>query len=622
MMFLLSVTIKIAVLTLVALGATALLRRRSAALRHWVLTTALFGCLCVPALELVMPAWPIPLPVTWSTPSASSSLRLVSEPGASPVTRTAGAEVANVSRADRLPSLAMVMASAWIAGVVVGVLILMAGLWRLRTLAAESEAVSAGPWRDLADDVTRHYGLRRHVRLLSSRHSAMLATWGVLNPTILIPAAAQGWAHDRIHAVLHHELAHVQRGDWIVALMATLLRAVYWFNPMLWIAYHRLRHEGERACDDLVLASGISGSEYAAHLLGVAREFAQRRHSWSPAIAIAHHSTLEGRVRTMLAARVNREPLSSFMRATTVAVLTAVTVSIGIVSVSGNTQAENTTSAAVANTATSPGPDVRAIPPGTLPVLSPRPETPPVPPPSSRSAAQAAPAPSAGGTIEGVLYDQYGGLLPGASVRLTQVANGSSQSILTDRGGSFAFRALAAGDYELLTELPGFTAVRNVIRAEPGSTVRRHIMLPIGTVQETIHVTCASSELNTSRPTAPPGSTTPGPTQRRGQLRIEPKMQSTFTGGIGGQIKAPTKTLHVNPVCPTGVTAKAAVVKLAGRIGIDGQFSDLHSTSTDAPAAFAASAMDAARQWEFTPTLLNNTPIEANINVTVSYSWN
>jgi hypothetical protein len=99
-------------------------------------------------------------------------------------------------------------------------------------------------------------------------------------------------------------------------------------------------------------------------------------------------------------------------------------------------------------------------------------------------------------------------------------------------------------------------------------------------------------------------------------------MQSTFTGGIGGQIKAPTKTLHVNPVCPTGVTAQATVVKLTGRIGIDGQFSDLHSTSTDAPAAFVASAMDAARQWEFTPTLLNNTPIEANISVTVSYSWN
>jgi beta-lactamase regulating signal transducer with metallopeptidase domain len=625
MMFLLSVTIKIALLILVALGANALLRRRSAALRHWVLTTALFGCLCIPALELFMPAWSIPVPVTWSAPSVSSSLRLVSEPGASPVARTASTDIANASPLSRLFSFAIVMASAWVAGVVVGVAILIAGLWRLRTLSTESEPVSAGPWRDLADDITRRYGLRRHVRLVASPHSTMLATWGVLNPTILLPAAAQEWTHDRIQAVLHHELAHVQRGDWVIALTANLLRAVYWFNPMLWMAYHRLRHEGERACDDLVLASGISGSEYAAHLLGVAREFAQRRHPWSPAIAIAHHSTLEGRVRTMLAARVNREPLSTFMRATTVAVLSTVTVSIGVATVSGDTQVANTAIATSANAPISSRPDLQAIPPGTVPVLSPQPETRPVAPPSARSAAPGAQAQSSGGTIEGVLYDQYGGLLPGASVRLTQVDNGSSQNALTDRGGSFAFRGLMAGDYELVTGLPGFTPVRNVIRAEPGSTVRRHIMLPIGTVQETIHVTCAISGLNTSRPGAPTGSTTPGPTQRQaaaGTFRIEPKMGSTFTGGIGGQIKAPTKLVHVSPVCPTGVTAQPAVVKLAGRIGIDGQFSDLHSTSADAPAAFVASAMDAARQWGFTPTLLNNAPIEANITVTVSYSWN
>jgi hypothetical protein len=478
--------------------------------------------------------------------------------------------------------------------------------------------VSSGRWRELADDIAQRYRLPRHVRLLDCDHPTMLATWGVVRPTILLPAGAQGWPGDRIQAVLHHELAHVLRRDWVVALTASLLRAVYWFNPLLWIAYRRLRHEGERACDDLVLTSGISGSDYAAHLLDVARESAQRRHPWSPAIAIAHHSMLEGRVRAMLAARVNREPLSAFMRATTVAALAAVTVSIGVATVSGNTE--------VANTAVASSPDVRAISSGTLPVLPPPPEPRIVEPPAPRASAPAAQTQPAGGAIEGVLYDQYGGLLPGAAVRLTPVSNGGSQNTLTDRSGSFAFRGLVAGDYELVTELPGFTTVRNVIRAEPGSNVRRHIMLPIGTVQETIHVTCASSDLNTSRPTAPTGSTTPGTAQRQaaaGQSRIEPpKMQGTFTGGIGGQIKAPTKTRHVNPVCPTGVTAQAAVVKLAGRIGIDGQFSDLHSTSTDAPAAFVDSAMGAARQWEFTPTLLNNTPIEANINVTVSYSWN
>ena len=202
------------------------------------------------------------------------------------------------------------------------------------------------------------------------------------------------------------------------------------------------------------------------------------------------------------------------------------------------------------------------------------------------------------------------------------MGNGASQNTLTDRGGSFAFRGLAAGDYELVTELPGFTPVKNVIRAEAGATVRRHIMLPIGTVQETIHVTCASSDLVATKPGAPTAST-PGPSERQaaaGRWRIEPR-SSTFTGGIGGQIKTPAKLVHTNPVCPTGVTAQSTVVKLAGRIGIDGEFSDLHDISSDAQPPYVASAMEAARQWRFTPTLLNNAPIEVNISVTVSYSW-
>jgi beta-lactamase regulating signal transducer with metallopeptidase domain len=612
MMFLLSVTIKIALLTLVALAATVLLGRRSAALRHWVLATALLGCFCIPALELFMPAWSIPLPLTWSSASADSSLRLVSEsvslPGA---LRPAGAQDAIVSRMGRLPDIAVVLTTIWVAGVVIGVVVLIAGLWRLRTLAAQSEPVSSGRWRDLADQVTQRYRLRRHVRLLCCRHPTMLATWGVVNPTILLPAAAQEWAHDRIHAVLHHELAHVRRGDWVVTLTANLLRTLYWFNPVLWIAYRRLRHEAERACDDLVLTSGISGSEYAAHLIDVAREAAKRRHPWSPAIAIAHHSMLEGRVRAMLTARVNREPLNAFVRATTVAVLAVVTVSIGVATVSGHTE-------------TAAAPDVRLIPSGTLPVLSPKPAPLAVESRLARATAPAAQTQAAGGTIEGVLYDQFGGLLPGASVRLTQVIGGGSQNTLTDRGGSFVFRGLTAGDYELVTDLPGFISVKNVVRAEPGATVRRHITLPIGSLEETVHVTCSSAALISSRPTAPTAATTPGATQRQaptGQRGTEPKIPSTFSGGIGGQIRVPVKLSHSNPVCPSGVTARSTVVRLAGRIGIDGLFSDLHETSSDAEPAYVASAMAAARQWVFTPTLLNNAPIEVNMTVTVSYSW-
>jgi beta-lactamase regulating signal transducer with metallopeptidase domain len=611
MTLLLSVTIKITFLTLTALAVTALLRRRSAAVRHWVLATTVFACVCILPMELLLPEWPILLPKAWSGSEVTSSLSFVNDAATPPViTRTSGGVVGDLS-GSRLPRLAVVLGVIWSVGVGVGIGLLAAGLARLRRLALGSRVVSSGSWRDVADEVSRRYGVRRPVRVLCCHHPTLLATWGWTRPTILLPEGALAWAEDRVHAVLRHELAHVARGDWIVILTANVLRAVNWFNPLLWLTYRRLRHESERACDDLVLLSGISGSAYAAHLLDIARECAQRRHPWSPAIAIAHHSMLERRVRAMLNARVNREPLTVFMRAATVAVIAVATVCVGVVTLSGDTGAPTV-------------PPARVMPSGALPVLPAVPERSAVATarPVARAATQGAGA--QGGTIEGVLYDQYGGLLPGASVKLTQVGTGTVQNGVTDRGGSFAFRNLPSGDYELVTDLPGFITVKNVLRTEAGATVRRHIMLPIGTVEETIHVTCSRSDLSSSRPTAPTASTTPGAARGSGasQRGVEPKIPGTFTGGIGGQIMAPRKLVHVNPVCPSAAEPEQTAVRLEGRIGIDGLFTDLHAVSSDAQPAYAASALEASRKWVFTPTLLNGAPIEVNIKVTVSYSWN
>ena len=363
MTLLLSVTLKIALLTLAALAFTVVLRRRSAAMRHWVLATTMVCCLCVPAVELLLPSWSIPLPVAWFTSSATSSLRLSSSVLATQVASAAPATATDDVSTSGSPSLGVLMAAIWLGGAAIGFAVLGAGLLRLRALAAKSESVSTGVWRAVADQIATRYGIRQHVRLLRCRHPTLLATWGLVRPTILLPEGAETWTEDRVHAVLHHELAHILRGDWVVALAASVLRAVYWFNPLLWIACRRLRHEAERACDDLVLASGISAPDYATHLLDVARESALRRHPWSPAIAIAHHSMLERRVRAMLNTRLNHQPLTAAMRATTLVAIAAVAASVGVVTLSGSTER------IVA-------PDGQLIPAGTLPVLQADPQKP------------------------------------------------------------------------------------------------------------------------------------------------------------------------------------------------------------------------------------------------------
>ena len=111
--------------------------------------------------------------------------------------------------------------------------------------------------------------------------------------------------------MLAHELAHIRRSDWVIQIASELLRIVYWFNPLMWLASARLRLESERACDDAVVNLGVSGRDYATHLLEVARQFGGARHSAFPAVAIAPRpSTLERRVSAMLNTRLSRGPVS------------------------------------------------------------------------------------------------------------------------------------------------------------------------------------------------------------------------------------------------------------------------------------------------------------------------
>jgi len=53
--------------------------------------------------------------------------------------------------------------------------------------------------------------------------------------------------------------------------MARTALALNWWNPLAWISWREFLKERERATDDLVLSAGARASEYASHLLEVAR---------------------------------------------------------------------------------------------------------------------------------------------------------------------------------------------------------------------------------------------------------------------------------------------------------------------------------------------------------------
>jgi hypothetical protein len=158
----------------------------------------------------------------------------------------------------------------------------------------------------LAEDVRRSLGIRRPVRLLQNRSVPYLGTWGIVAPRVLLPADAESWPDDRVRMVLGHELAHIKRHDWMVQVLADAARAIYWFNPIFWLASNRLRRESEHACDDAVVRMGIANTEYAEELLKMTRALRSEGRNPSPILSMAQPSQLEQRLVALLNPSLNR----------------------------------------------------------------------------------------------------------------------------------------------------------------------------------------------------------------------------------------------------------------------------------------------------------------------------
>jgi TonB family protein len=90
-------------------------------------------------------------------------------------------------------------------------------------------------------------------------------------------------------------------------LFARLCVALYWWHPLVWKAWRECLKEQERAADDMVLNAGESATDYATHLLEIARSLQSPGALASAAVAMARPSQLEGRLSAMLDANRNRQ---------------------------------------------------------------------------------------------------------------------------------------------------------------------------------------------------------------------------------------------------------------------------------------------------------------------------
>ena len=145
---------------------------------------------------------------------------------------------------------------------------LLASLAYIQRVKHYKTALPPAYWNEQLALLTTRLSLQKQVRLLESGIVKVPLVVGWLKPVILVPLGLlTSLPADEMEAILLHELAHIQRRDYLVNLLQNFVQAIFFFNPaVIWISA-LIREERENCCDDMAIAATNNRKQFVQALV-------------------------------------------------------------------------------------------------------------------------------------------------------------------------------------------------------------------------------------------------------------------------------------------------------------------------------------------------------------------
>jgi bla regulator protein BlaR1 len=292
-----SLVLKTTVMLAIGLLSARVARRCRASLRHALLLAAFAVVAIVPLAMVVLPARSFALPLVASGPGPVTARLIARAATAGAADRTSvpprsvGTPASSIGVMNTL-SLEMAIAVLWIAGTLACLAPLALGVARVRRL--QRTALPARELQPLLADL-EHARTRTAIAIHEDVPAPIAC--GLHRPLIVLPPDAQTWDESALRRALVHELEHIRRRDWATQVFSRSLCALFWFNPLAWIAHRQLTLLAEHACDDAVLESA-EDTTYADQLVSLARRLVAQPHA--AIVGMAQRSDLSARVTAVL----------------------------------------------------------------------------------------------------------------------------------------------------------------------------------------------------------------------------------------------------------------------------------------------------------------------------------
>jgi beta-lactamase regulating signal transducer with metallopeptidase domain len=277
-----------------------LCRKQPASLRHLILSVSLIGLLIFPLLSSIEAGWTTGLLPSWiietKAPATSDISSFSHRTHPFVLNDNTPLKPQNQGKEFATPPIDTRMSGSilwellrygfliiWLTGLTLILARQIFGLYGAYKLSREAEDLKSSFWRHLLHRFLEAISVKRKVDLLRNAKVKVPLTWGWLKPVVIMPYDSESWTAEQRESALYHELSHVKRGDFLVSMLARISLGLYWFNPLSWMVFQAMKKEQEKACDELVLKTGIKPSVYAANLLSIRRSM---QSPWNPPAAV------------------------------------------------------------------------------------------------------------------------------------------------------------------------------------------------------------------------------------------------------------------------------------------------------------------------------------------------
>lgn len=244
-MYFIPLIIQNTIFLLVVYGAIVYLKKATAAAQYSI---GLLGL-----IKLLIPAF---LPISWI------SISYLSAPNFNVLSMGNGiiGAVGNNSTSMQNLNIYSIFLIVWLTVCLIMILLPLISFWRIKYRLRQAV---------LIETISNNSGSA--IQVFKTDSIALPMTMGFRSKKIFVPQIWENWSEEYRMLAISHEISHINRHDGLISGLQTLVQALYFFHPLVWILNRRFDELREMICDEFAIDSQDNDSiTYSRFLADVA----------------------------------------------------------------------------------------------------------------------------------------------------------------------------------------------------------------------------------------------------------------------------------------------------------------------------------------------------------------